>query len=107
MVIALNHFSNLNIEEHWVEIAIYQHRTWLPIHIYARILTDKICKAFPFWFSLTGCDTVSMFAGQGKKTAWKMLQKYPDVTETFIRYVYFEYIFEEQLTVVIRLNELS
>ncbi len=107
VVIALNHFSNLNIEELWVEIGINQHRRWLPIRIYARILTDEICKALPFWFSITGCDTVSMSAGRGKKTAWKIWQKYPDITETFVRYVYFHYIFEEQLTAIIGLNECS
>ena len=27
-------------------------------------------RALPVFHALTGCDTVSSFAGQGKKTAW-------------------------------------
>ena len=39
--------------------------------------------ALPFWFSFTGCDTVSQFSGRGKKTAWKMRGSVSQVTETF------------------------
>ena len=28
---------------------------------------EQICRALPLWFTVTGCDTVSMFAGRGKK----------------------------------------
>jgi hypothetical protein len=66
-------------------MGVGQHRRWLPIHGYASILNEDVCKALPFWFTFTGCDTVSMFAGRGKKTAWTTWQKYPDVTETFAR----------------------
>ena len=33
--------------------------------------------------ALTGCDTVSSFAGIGKKTAWTAWNVYPEVTEAF------------------------
>ena len=33
--------------------------------------------------AFTGCDTVSAFAGRGKKTAWEAWNVYCDVTEAF------------------------
>jgi len=72
VVIALFHFFDMNIAELWIEIGVGQYRRWLPIHTYARCLKEEICRALPFWFALTGCDTVSMFAGRGKKTAWSV-----------------------------------
>ena len=39
----------------------------------------------PFWFSFTGCDTVSQFSGRGKKTAWETWGSFSQVTETFAR----------------------
>ena len=46
---------------------------------------QELCEALPFWFALTGYDSVSMFAGQGKKTAWSVWQKYPEATQVFKR----------------------
>ena len=37
----------------------------------------------PMFYSITGCDTVSSFAGRGKRTAWDIWNLYPEVTETF------------------------
>lgn len=85
VVIALFHFFDMNIAELWIEIGVGQYRRWLPIHTYARCLKEEICRALPFWFALTGCDTVSMFAGRGKKTAWSVWEVYPEVTESFVR----------------------
>ena len=48
-------------------------------------MKEEVCRALPFWFAVTGCDTVSKFAGRGKKTAWAVWQKYPDVTQTFVK----------------------
>ena len=85
VVIALHHFFTLCHDKLWVEIWVGQHRRWLPIHIYAAILKEEICRALPFWFTVTGCGTVSMFAGRGKKTSWKVWQLYPEATETFLK----------------------
>ena len=38
-----------------------------------------------FWYSFTGCDTTSSFAGKGKKTAWETWRSYPEVIEVFAR----------------------
>jgi len=35
--------------------------------------------------TFTGCDTVSMFSGKGKKSAWNAWQSFPEVTKAFVR----------------------
>jgi hypothetical protein len=37
----------------------------------------------PFWFTVTGCEAVSMFAGCGK-TALQVWESYPSVTKAFV-----------------------
>ena len=86
VVLAIHHFFSLNLQELWVEIGVGKNRRWLPIHLYAATLKEDICKALSFWFALTGCDSVSMFAGRGKKTAWSVWQKYPEATDVFKRF---------------------
>ena len=34
--------------------------------------------------ALTGCDTVSFFAGRGKKTAWDIWGLFPELTTTLL-----------------------
>ncbi|KAK3750403.1 hypothetical protein QZH41_005565 [Actinostola sp. cb2023] len=41
----------------------------------AEMLGEETCKALPGLHSLTGCDTVSAFAGKGKVSALKMLKR--------------------------------
>jgi hypothetical protein len=85
VVIALCVFPLLALSELWIEIGTGQHRRWLPIHKYAALLGEETCSAIPFWFSVTGCDTVSMFAGRGKKTCWNVWKSNPEVTSVFAR----------------------
>ena len=69
VVIALYHFYNFDVNELWTEYSVAQHKRWLPIHEYAKCLGEEIYRALPFWYGITGCDTVSAFSGRGKKTA--------------------------------------
>lgn len=85
VVIALSVFNNLDLEELWVEFGSSKSRRWIPIHIYANLLGLEKCKALPFWFAFTGCDTTSQFAGHGKKSAWKTWTSFPECTDVFIR----------------------
>ena len=54
-----------------------------PIHKIITSLTQQQCKAFPFFHSVTECDTVSYFAGKGKKTTFQAWKSNPEVTEIF------------------------
>ena len=74
------------IEELWIEFGKGTDKKWIPIHIYAKTLGEEVCRALLFWYALTGCDTVSQFAGCGKKIAWKTWLAFPEANETFTRY---------------------
>lgn len=51
-----------------VEIGVGPYRRWLSVHKYVVIPKEEVCRILPFWFVVTGCDTVSMFAGWGNKS---------------------------------------
>ena len=88
VIIALSHFFPLNLNELWVEFGVGQNRKYLPIHKIAYSLREETCRALPMWFTLAGCNTISIFSGRGKKTAWKVWKLLPEVTETFVRYLF-------------------
>ena len=85
VVIALYHFFSLDINELWIEFGVGKNRKFQPIHQHAKDLGEELCRGLPFWYCLTGCDTVSMFAGRGKKTAWQVWSVLPEVTRAFVR----------------------
>ena len=43
VIIALALFSELNLEELWIEFGIGKDRRWLPIHKYATELGEQTC----------------------------------------------------------------
>lgn len=47
-------------------------------------LGPNLCKALPGLHALTGCDTVSAFAGKGKLKAFKILEQSNDFLQYFI-----------------------
>lgn len=85
VIIGISLFGQINAEELWIEFGVGKSKRWLPIHRYAASLGDEMCQGLLFWFSFTGCDTVSAFCGRGKKMAWNTWNIFPDITETFIR----------------------
>ena len=60
----------------------------MSLHLSAFLLHDNaalVCErafGFPMFHELTGCDTVSFFAGRGKKTAWDIWGVLPELTAT-------------------------
>ena len=83
VVISLYIFFDLNVDELWIEYGVSTRKKWIPVHSYANEFGEENCRALPFWYCFTGCDTVSQFGGRGKKTAWEVWRSYPHVTETF------------------------
>ena len=102
VIIALCHFFPLSFNKLWVEFGVGQNRKYPPIHKIAYSLGEETCRALSKWFMLTGCDTVSIFSGHGKKTAWKIWKVFSEVTETFVRY-----FFSCQYTLCMTLFSLS
>ena len=84
VVIALYAFWDLQIKELYIEFGVGKSKQWIPIHEIAAELGEEVCRALLFWYSLSGCDTVSQFQGKGKKTGWQTWKRFPEVTEAFI-----------------------
>ena len=66
IVIALSTFyeiSTVGLEELWVDFGVGVNRKWIAMHRLANSLSPPKCGAFPSWYELTGCDTVSSVHG--------------------------------------------
>ena len=85
VVLALCHFFDLDLQELWIEIGTRNNQKWLPTPLYVETLHQEMYQALLFWFTLTGCDSVSMFASWRKKMASSVWQKYPEATQVFKR----------------------
>ena len=62
--------------------------TWYNILSLIEHLTIDVCKALPYFYAFTGCDTVSSFNGKCKCTffdTWMESKKKNDLTKTFIK----------------------
>ncbi|KAG7160441.1 hypothetical protein Hamer_G001691 [Homarus americanus] len=46
-------------------------------------LGPEKCKALPFLRTFSGCDTVSYFAGRGKRSVWEVWKAFYEATSTF------------------------
>ena len=69
VVIALAVFQEMyNLKELWIEFGVGKTQRYLPIHELSLGLGVNICRAYPFFHSLSGCDTTSSVAGKGKKS---------------------------------------
>ena len=77
----------LDLDELWIEFGVGKKKRCHPIHDYAKVLSQEICRALPFWFAMTGCDTVYMFTGRGKNSAGNAWDSFKEVTPTFVRFV--------------------
>lgn len=54
----------------------------LPLHAAHKLVAwPEKSKSLLVFHAITGCDTVSAFAGRGKKTAW---DTFPEVTDAFL-----------------------
>ena len=100
VVISLYAYQKLNFDEIWVEYGSGKRTRWLPIHEYAYLLSEPVCHAFPFWHVISGCDTVSQFAGKGKKTSYKAWIRTPNATEVFCTIPYRAKVSDEDIRVI-------
>ena len=73
VVIALQHFFTLNLEELCIEFGVDKYRRYILIHTCPETFGRKLCSSSTLWHAFTGCDTVSSFNRKVKKTAWKVL----------------------------------
>ena len=106
VVIALYAYHCLNVDELWIDFGRGQNQRYYPIHEYSNILGKEKCDALTFWYAFTGCDTVSQFAGRGKKTAWATWNLFQDATKSFRRLSSIDISDEDDIKVVERFTIL-
>ena len=58
---------------------------YIASHAIASTLGYEKCQCLPLFHSFTGCDTTSYFVGKGKKTCWQIWDKYPDISNIFLK----------------------
>ena len=71
----------------WIAFGTGKHLRYIPAHEIATSLGAEKAQALPMFHAFTGCDTVSSFAGKGKKTAFDTWRSFNAVTEVFARLV--------------------
>ena len=67
VVLAVTAAQRLNLSELWVAFGTGKGLQYLLVHEIAKVLGPERCKALPMFHAITGCDTVSSFAGRGEK----------------------------------------
>ena len=77
------------------------HFRLIPIHEVAAAVGPRKTAILPLFHALIGCDTVSSFAGIGKKTAWAAWNVYPEVTEAFEELIHMTYPISDRTLEVI------
>ena len=78
-MVAIATLNRTKPDELWVAFGTGGHFRFIPIHEVAAAVDPRKSANLPLFHALTGCDTVSSFAGIGKKTAWAAW----NVTEAF------------------------
>lgn len=68
----------------WLAFGTGKNFCYLAAHQMAASLGPKMSCALPMFHSLTGCDTVSSFAGRGKKAAWSTWKSLPELTDALL-----------------------
>ena len=81
VVIAIAMFNQINPDELWLAFGVGSNFHYIPVHEVVSGMDPSV--VLPVFHAFTGCDTVSSFGGRGKKSAWKIWQVFPDVTEAF------------------------
>ncbi|GFO12519.1 hypothetical protein PoB_003902400 [Plakobranchus ocellatus] len=69
--------------EIWVAFGTGKHLRYIPAHDIAKEIGYEKARALLRFHAFTGCDTVSSFAGRGKKTAFDIWKSFDEVTPAF------------------------
>ena len=86
VVLAVSVAQRLQAEaELWLAFGTGKNFRYLAAHKLAHGLGPERAQALPMFHALTGCDTVSSFAGHGKKTAWATWKALPDLTGALLK----------------------
>lgn len=68
VVMAVSSFSKINPDELWVALGIGSRFMNIAIHELVATMNPRQCSTLPIFYTVMGYNTVSAFAGRGKKT---------------------------------------
>ena len=85
IVLAVALFSELNLQELWIDFRSGQTQTYYAIHEICNSLGEESAKAMLFFHAFTGCDQTSFFANCKKKSGWSTWRIFADVTATLAK----------------------
>ena len=103
VVVAIATLHRTKPDKSWVALGTGVHFRFIPIQEVAAAVGPRKFPTLQMFHALTGCDTVSSFAGIGQKTAWSGWNVYPEVTEAFEELMYMaDHISDMLLEVIAR-----
>ena len=70
VVLAVSTVVSMENTQLWMAFSTGKHLRYIPAHEIATSFGAEKAQALPMFHAFTGCDTVSSFAGKGKKTAF-------------------------------------
>ena len=71
-------------DELWVAFGTGKNYRYIAAHEIASSLGPEKTCALPMFHAITGCDTVSAFVGQGRKSAWTTWNSLPELTDALL-----------------------
>ncbi|KAK1875017.1 Hemoglobin-binding protein C, partial [Dissostichus eleginoides] len=83
VVIAVAAFNKIKPDAMWIAIGTGSSFRYIAVHEVVATMDPRSSNTLPVHHAFTGCDTVSAFAGRGKKTAWDTWKMFPEVTKSF------------------------
>ena len=83
VVLAVTSFSKTAPDEVWVAFGVGINFRYIAVHEMVATMNSTKYLTFPVLYAFTGSDTVSSFAGRGKKTAWETWKSFPEVNDAF------------------------
>ena len=87
LVLLISHIGQVELGDVDIHAYLINSEIYYGIRAIIQELESNICCALPFFYALSGCDTVLSFYGKGKCKAnvWLKSSQKDDLTEVFIQ----------------------
>ena len=77
--------QELGHQKMWLAFRQGRNLKWIPVHELTPTLAPYRSSGILFFHAFTGCDTVSVFRGKGKRSAWQTWDVYPEASDVFTK----------------------
>ncbi|KAG7164213.1 hypothetical protein Hamer_G014357 [Homarus americanus] len=84
LAVALANERSEVLDELWLTFGTGKDQRYIAAHQIAKALGLEKSRALPVIHAITGCDTVSAFAGHSKKADWATWNAFSEVTTAFL-----------------------